>query len=336
MNLLRTLSPPSRKKRCDFGVTLDPDLRSLVDRVTASGPVDFDAMAPEDFRRAFLDRLTSTMPTAPIRLAAIEDRTLHSRHGPVPLRVYRPPGASAGTPKPGLVFFHGGGWVVGDIAGHDGLCRPLCAATGAVVLSVDYRLAPAHPFPAALDDAVAALEWVAAGADALGIDPQRLGVAGDSAGANLAAALALWVRDSATGPALRVQVLVGAPLDLACRGASVEASGAGHLLTSDALRWMCAQYLAGHPADDPYASPLCAGDLGGLPAAVVVTAEFDPVRDDARTYASRLARAGVPVTLLDFPGLVHGFMGLRGLSGAADTASARVWEETRALLHAEG
>jgi acetyl esterase/lipase len=315
-------------------VTLDPDLREFVERVTAAGPIDFASITPEALRRAFLDRLPDAVAVAPVPLAAIEDRTLHSGHGPVPLRVYRPPGVAAGTRLPGLVFFHGGGWVVGDIAGHDGLCRPLCAATGAVVLSVDYRLAPAHPYPAALDDAEAALEWVAADADALGIDPLRLGVAGDSAGANLAAALALRVRDSGGGPRLRVQALVGAPLDLACKGASVEENGRGNLLTSDALRWMCFQYLAGHPADDPYASPLCAEDFAGLPAAVVATTEFDPVRDDARSYAARLSEAGVPVTLLDFPGLVHGFMGLRGLSAAADTASARVWQEIRSLLHA--
>ncbi|HXX90147.1 MAG TPA: alpha/beta hydrolase [Acidimicrobiales bacterium] len=313
---------------------LDPELQALVDGVSRLAPVDYAAVTPEEFRARFLEHLVGLgrpRHATPLPLAAIEDRTMPGPGGPLALRVFRPAGADDGRPRAGLVFLHGGGWVMGDIAGHDGVCRPLCHATDAVVVSVDYRVAPSHPYPAALDDAAAALEWVAADAGALGIDPTRLGVAGDSAGANLAAALALRARDTG-GPALVAQVLVCAPLDLTCTHAASAVRGPESLLNADAIRWMSGQYLAGHAPTDPYASPLHAPDLTGLPPAVVATAEFDPLRDEGRAYAARLAAAGVPVEALDFPGLVHGFVGLRSLSLAAIAASDEVWAAVRRLL----
>jgi acetyl esterase len=325
-------------------VPLDADIQRLVDRVAALGEIDFATITPEDFQRRFVEVVTLAggRPAASV-LDAIEDRTMPGPGGALALRLYRPrageprAGGAAATAAtdtsalPAVVYCHGGGWVMGDIGGHDGECRPLCESTGAVVVSVDYRLAPQHPFPAALDDCTAAVEWVAGHAGALGIDATRVCVAGDSAGANLAAALALRLRDTAGAPTLCGQVLVCPPLDLTCTLPSITANGRGYLLDAGAVRWMCSQYLGGHDPSDPYASPLHAAGLADLPPALVVTAEFDPLRDDGLAYAQRLAGDGVPVTVLDFPGLVHGFMGLRGLSAAA-AAGARVWEEARALL----
>jgi acetyl esterase len=326
-------------------MALDAHIQRLVDRVAALGDIDFTTVTPDDFRRRLVEVLgLAGGHPAPSALDSIEDRTIPGPGGALALRLYRPligaNGAGAGAPRvardasalAAVVYCHGGGWVMGDIGGHDGECRPLCQSTGAVVVSVDYRLAPHHPFPAALDDCTAAVEWVTGHADALGIDATRICIAGDSAGANLAAAVPLRLRDTGAAPTLCGQVLVGPPLDLTCTMPSITAKGRGYLLDADAVRWMCAQYLGGHAPNDPYASPLHAAGLSGLPPAVVATAEFDPLRDEALAYAERLAGDGVPVTVLDFPGLVHGFLGLRGLSPAAAAAGARVWGAARALL----
>jgi acetyl esterase/lipase len=331
-------------------MALDDDIRDLVERVARIGEIDYATVTPDAYRRRFLESLAviaahgPPVELAPIELASIEDRTIPGPGGALALRLYRPPGPP-GLPGPGrrpgrapcpiLVYCHGGGWVIGDVGGHDGECRPLCATTGAIVVSVDYRLAPEHPFPAALDDCTAAVEWVAAHADTLGGDPARIAIAGDSAGANLAAAVALRLRDiagdGAGGPVLCAQILACPALDLT--GDRVADTGQGApLMDPDALRWMSAQYLAGHPPTDPYASPLHDPDLTGLPPAIVATAEFDPLRGDALAYAGRLERAGVVVTVLDFPRLVHGFLGLRCMSGAAADATERVWAATRRLI----
>ena len=329
-------------------MALDDDIRDLVERVARIGEIDYRTVTPDAYRRHFLERLAviaahgPPIALAPIELASIEDRTVPGPGGALALRLYRPPGPSGPghrsgrAPCPILVYCHGGGWVIGDIGGHDGECRPLCAATGAIVVGVDYRLAPEHPFPAALDDCTAAVEWVAKHAEALGGDPARIAVAGDSAGANLAAAVALRLRDGAAGgsggPTLCAQILTCPALDLTGDLVADTGEVGAPLLHPDALQWMCAQYLAGHAPTDPYASPLHAPDLTGLPVAIVATAEFDPLRGDALAYAGRLDRAGVVVTVLDFPGLVHGFLGLRSVSSAAAAATEEVWAATRRLV----
>jgi acetyl esterase len=232
---------------------------------------------------------------------------------------------------PIVTYFHGGGFVIGDIDTHDGPCRVLCAATGAVVVSVDYRLAPEHRFPAALDDCVAATAWAAEHARDLGADPTRLGVAGDSAGGNLAAAVAIAAR-TAGGPAIRAQALVYPVVDFSTVHPSVKENGEGYLLTAAAMAWFCAQYLGDHDSADPMASPLLA-DLADLPPAVVATAEFDPLRDEGRAYADALAGAGVAVHRLEFPGLIHGFMGLGSLSPGSARATDEVWAAFSSMLN---
>lgn len=242
--------------------------------------------------------------------------------GPLAVRTYR--AAYGWQPLPALLFFHGGGWTVGDLDSHDGLCRQLAVATGHLVLSVDYRLSPEHRFPAALDDAWAALDWVVAHAGRLGVDPLAIAVAGDSAGGNLAAVLALLARDRG-GPRLKAQVLIYPCLDLAADTPSHRLRADGYLLTRSLYLGYVANYLgsATSPADWRV-SPLRAPELVGLPPAVMVSAAFDPLLDEGRAFAGRLAAAGVPVFHRVFPGMVHGFALMGGRLAAANEAVAEI------------
>jgi acetyl esterase len=310
---------------------LEPAIKAIVDQMAAAGPVDFAALTPDSFRRLFRDSLGALDHAGPAAdVSSVDDETIPGPAGPIAARVYRPRGDG---PVPVVTYFHGGGWVIGDIDTHDGTCRTLCHRTGAVVVSVDYRLAPEHRFPAALDDCEAATAWVADHATHLGGDPARLGVAGDSAGGNLAAAVTLRARDR-SGPALRAQALVYPAVDFTTERPSVRSNGQGYLLTADAMRWFSTQYLGDHDRADPMASPLLADLAAGpaLPPAVVAVAEFDPLRDEGRAYAEALADADVAVNLLEFPGLVHGFLGLGSLSPASARATDETWSAFAALL----
>jgi acetyl esterase len=309
-------------------MALEPATQAIIDQLAAAGPIDFSELTPESFRflfRTSLGALDGAGAGEPAEDG--EDRTIAGPQGPLRVRIYRPPGTAT---APLVTYFHGGGWVIGDIDTHDGSCRILSRRTGAVVVSVDYRLAPEHRFPAAVDDCVAATAWVAAHGVELGGDPGRLGVAGDSAGGNLAAAVTQRAR-LAGGPAIAAQALVYPAVDFTTVRPSFETNGEGYLLTADAVRWFAAQYLGDHDPADPLASPLLA-DLAGLPPAVVATAEFDPLRDEGRAYAEALDRAAVPVRLLEFPGLVHGFMGLGSVSPASARATDEVWSAFASLL----
>ena len=213
---------------------------------------------------------------------------------------------------PALVYLHGGGWVSGDLDTHDGLCRLLCAKVQMAVLAVDYRRAPEHPFPAAFDDALAAFRYVATHADELGIDPARIAIGGDSSGGNLAAAAAQALRHQAIRPAF--QLLVYPATTMHTTSASYESLATGYGLTRDAMRWYIEQYLGGNPGlrDDHRASPLLAPSLEGCPPALVLTASHDPLRDEGEAYAAALARDGVEVRHICFPGQIHGFVQMGG------------------------
>ena len=222
------------------------------------------------------------------------------------------------------MYFHGGGWVAGSIETHDGFCRNLVERTGCTVLSVDYRLAPEHQFPAAVDDAIAVVQWAGTRGHLVGIDAAGLAVAGDSAGGNLAAVVPLALRDQG-GPELRLQILLFPITDHEFDSESMLDSGEGFFLTADAMRWYWAQYLNDpRQAADPLASPLRATDLSGLPPAMILAAEHDPLRTQAERYASRLAEAGVATEFHCFEGMIHSFANLRGAIDRAEDAMSLV------------
>lgn len=241
----------------------------------------------------------------PEQVAKVENRSIPGPDADVPVRVYTPVGDA---PFAGLVYFHGGGWVIGSVETHDNLCRSIANAAGCVVVSVEYRLAPEHKFPAAVDDAYAATCWVAEQADRLGIDRRRIAVGGDSAGGNLAAVVALMARDRSR-PGLALQALLYPITDRDLNTPSYLKYADGYLLSRDGMAWFWNHYLPeGVSPDQPYISPLRAGDLHGLPPALVITAECDPLCDEGNAYARRLEEAGVPVTLSCYPGMIHGFV----------------------------
>jgi acetyl esterase len=240
--------------------------------------------------------------------------------GPVPVRAYRPLGSSPTQVLPALVFFHGGGWVIGDRDTHDVLCRDLCHLAGCAVFSVDYRLAPEHRFPAAFDDAVAVTQWLAQQAPALGVDAERLAVGGDSAGGNLAAGAALALR-GALDVRLAAQLLIYPVTDLRCASASYQTCGQGYVLSAGDMAYFRGHYIAQDTQHaDWRASPLLADDHADLPPALVLTAGFDPLRDEGRQYADRLSAAGNAVQYVCFERQMHGFIGMGGVIDEANTA----------------
>jgi len=257
-------------------------------------------------------------PKRPV--ARVEDRPLDTTAGRLAVRVYTP--VETSEPLPVVAYFHGGGWVIMGIDTHDGICRRLAVATGAIVVSVEYRLAPEHRYPAALDDCFAATQWLAEHAAEVGGDPNRLAVAGDSAGGNLAAAVSLQAR--VRGPRLAGQALFYPVTDAARDTASYRDNSDGYLLTEHDMVWFWDCYLGpdGDPAD-PFASPLRAADLSGLPPAIVITAEYDPLRDEGEAYARHLDGFDVPVELHRFDGMIHGFLGMEQLVPEADQAMGR-------------
>jgi acetyl esterase/lipase len=249
--------------------------------------------------------------------------------GAIPARYHRAWGAETGAPLPCVVYFHGGGWVCGDLDTHDAVCRGIANHARCAVVSVDYRLAPEHRFPTALEDASAALRWISANAGSLAVDAARLVVGGDSAGGNLAAVAAIVARE-AGGPLLAMQILVYPVTDLALEGASYARLAGGYGLTREDMRWYRDHYLRDErDIGDWRASPLRAPELSRLPPAYVVTAGFDPLHDEGKAYAERLAQAGVPVTYECFEGQIHGFLVMGGVMAAANHAVYRIGQAVR-------
>lgn len=283
---------------------LDPQCQALVDAAARAG----SPFATDDARIARLGYDAGTLiyrhPTP--SLESVVNLVCAGPAGNLRTRVYRPHGA--GQAAPALVYFHGGGWVLGNLESHDHLCRYLAAKSGAVVVAVDYRLAPEHKFPAAFEDCLAATRWVAASAKELGLDAKRLAVGGDSAGGSLAAAVALAVRDEGW-PMLRLQLLIYPSTDFTADTPSMRDNGEGYLLTRAAMDQFIDWYLPTRIArTDPRTSPQLAPDHSGLPPAFIQTAEFDPLRDEGEIYGDTLQRDGVDVEVRRYPGMVHGFM----------------------------
>jgi acetyl esterase len=308
-------------------VPLDDDARALIDAMTAGVP-PIESLDPVTARRTTAERrLRAQVESAHVR--SVDDIVMDGDTGPLRARIYRP---GPDPCLPGIVFFHGGGWVICDLDSHDPLCRRMANATGAVVVSVDYRLAPEHRFPAAADDALAALRWVARNGEVLGIDARFLAAAGDSAGGNLAASACVRARDEGW-PAIAAQLLVYPVLDHAFDTDSYRENATGYNVTRRAMEWFWAHYLG--PEGDgrsPVASPLRAGSLAGLPPAVIVTAGYDPLRDEGLAYAHRLARAGVDVELQHHAGMYHGFFGAVAQLPAAARANSLAFAALQRLL----
>jgi acetyl esterase/lipase len=287
-----------------------------------------DAPQPPAARREAL-RSLATMADDRAAPAEVVHGAFEGPSGAVAVRIYAPPDAGR-LALPALVFFHGGGWVAGDLDTHDGFCRRLCAAAGWRVIAVNYRRAPEHRFPSALDDCLAATRWAGANAAALAIDPSRLAVGGDSVGAGLAAAVALAARDA--GPPLALQLLVCPILDVGRTGGSRQTFAEGCFISRAAFARDLADYAGAVAADDPRLSPLGAGSLAGLPPALIHTAEFDPFRDEGEAFAARLASAGVPVQVHRHAGMIHYFYALARAIPYAVGAAARMGAEMRGML----
>ncbi|HEY2709367.1 MAG TPA: alpha/beta hydrolase [Caulobacteraceae bacterium] len=302
---------------------LDRRAHRLLDMLAAAGA---EAPASVADRRAALAALAQSADDATIP-ATIEDREIEGPGGALPIRVYRPLERRAG-PSPALVFFHGGGWVAGGLDTHDGLCRRLCESSGAVLVAVDYRLAPEHPFPAAIEDALAALAWVSGHTAELRIDPDKIAVGGDSVGGGLAAAAAQTSRDS-VGPAVALQVLICPILDVAARTPSRVAFRDGHFISRAAFAQDLGDYAWTSSAADPWLSPGRNRDLADLPPALIHTAEYDPFRDEAEAYAAALSAAGVETTAIRHPGMIHYFYAMARAIPYAEAAAAVIGGQMR-------
>ena len=295
---------------------VDPELTPILAELSALPPL---AETPLELLRqgAPFPRLP------PAQLARVSDRSVPTSAGRLRVRVYQPREA-AGLPV--LLYFHGGGFVVGTLDDYDSLLRILALEADCLIVSVEYRLAPEHPFPAAVDDCVAATRWVHAHAPELGADPKRVALGGDSAGGNLAAVVALALRDSG-GPAIAGQMLIYPVTRLRgpAEGSMLE-NGEGYFLTARDMSWFAEMYLGkSGDASHPHASPLLASDLSGLPPALVITAQYDPLRDEGDAYARRLGQSGVPCTHTCYPGAIHGFFVMPAAIGRRALAQAAGW-----------
>jgi acetyl esterase len=303
---------------------LDPQAQAFLGQLAATGAPPLEQLPVDQVRAIYRQLFGGT--GEPEAVGEVIDRTIPGPAGPIPLRIYTPRRSGR---FPILVHFHGGGWVAGDLAAYDPICRKLTNAAECAVVSVDYRLAPEHKFPAAPDDCFAALKWVAANAHTFNGDASRLAVGGDSAGGGLSAVVAQQARDEG-GPGLCFQLLVYPVTDYGFDTPSYRENADGYLLTRNLMAWFWGHYLRGEPdGSSAKASPSRAPDLHGLPPALVITAEFDPLRDEGEAYASQLRDAGAAVSLKRYDGMIHGFFGLSGVLAQGEHAVAEAATELR-------
>ena len=280
---------------------IDPQAQAYMDEVAAAGMPSWNQSLMPATARQYLNTVISPGP----EVAKLEDRLIPGPGGDIPVRIYTPPGSG---PFPLLVYFHGGGWVIGNIDLADGTCRRLAIGAGCVVVNVEYRLAPENKFPAGPEDCYAATNWVARNASSINGDGSRIATGGDSAGGNLSAVISLMARDRG-GPPLVLQVLLYPVVERNFSTRSYEENADGYMLTRDEMIWFWESYLRDESeASNPYVAPIQAKDLSGLPPALVITVEFDPLRDEGEAYAQRLKEAGVPTTCTRYDGMIHGFL----------------------------
>ena len=305
---------------------LHPQVKTLLEGLAQAGGPAMADVSPDEARTMFKALAAFDQPE---EVARVDDRVVP---GPVdvPVRVYTPQEAIGGD-APLLVWLHGGGWVIGDLDTADATARALANRAGAVVVSADYRLAPEHAAPAALDDALLVLTWAVENSELLGVDAGRVAVGGDSAGGNLAAALCLRVRDE-FGPDIDFQLLVYPVTDCTLSHPSMEENAEGYFLTKDTMVWFVGHYLAGADPKDPSVSPLHAESLADLPPALVITAEFDPLRDEGEAYAAALREAGTQVESVRYDGQIHGFFQMAALLDDGKVALDQAGAALRAAL----
>jgi acetyl esterase len=295
---------------------LDPQAQKVVDALAALNLKAFKDSTPAEARESMRSRTAALGPFEEV--AAVADHRVPVTGGEITVRVYRPAGVG---PHPVLVFYHGGGWVIGDLYTHDGICRSIVNAAGCAVASVDYRLAPEFKYPTPVDDSYAGLLWVVANATRLGLDAARVAVGGDSAGGNLAAVMALMARDR-RGPRLLLQILIYPVTNYDFNTVSYRENATGFVLSTEDMRWFWRHYLSREEQGrEPLVSPLLAKSLADLPPALVITAGCDPLRDEGEAYAGRLRDAGVAVTLTQYSGMFHGFLRM-----------TRILDQSRILL----
>jgi acetyl esterase len=301
---------------------LHPQCKAFLDQLAALGGKQIHELPVPEARAMALGLIEFAGPEQPV--ARVENRTIPGPARPIPVRVYHP---TPGEKLPVLVHFHGGGFVICNLDTHDRQCRALANSAGCVVVSVDYRLAPEHKYPAAVEDSFAATRYIADHPDEFGADGTRIAVGGDSAGGNLAAVVALMARERG-GPRLAYQLLVYPLVDINDEHPSMRQFAQDHFLTREAMDWFMELYLPNpDKGREPYASPMNAGDFRGLPPAMIITAECDPLRDQGEAYARKLEAAGVPVLLKRYEGMIHPFFQFGGIIDAAkvamsDTAAA--------------
>ncbi len=312
---------------------LHPQAAFLLKLIEQSGAPPVHTLGPVEARQMYRERRFFTQPNPP-DVAVTRDLQAEGPGGAIPLRLYRPAGSIDGAVLPVLVYYHGGGFVIGDLDTHDVLCRELANGSGCAVVAVDYRLAPEHPFPAAVDDCWAATRWVRDHAAALGLDADRLAVGGDSAGGNLAAVVSIMARDAGDLP-IRYQLLIYPGTEMQSTAESHRTNGEGYLLTRESIDYFHGHYIAESAHDfDWRASPFLCDDLSKLPPALVLTAGYDPLCDDGLAYAHRLSEAGNRVTHICFQRQIHGFITMGRILDEANTAVNICADEIRRALTA--
>ena len=310
---------------------LDPQAQALMQLMIDKGVPPVNTLTPVEARASYRSRRTFTQPDAP-EVFKVEDKVVSANGVNVSVRVYHPHAAQSHQALPGLVYLHGGGWTLGDLDTHDVLCRSLCLQAGIVVVSVDYRMGPEHKFPAAYDDTVAAFNWTVQHANALGIDASRIAIGGDSAGGNLSAAACLGLRGQSVQPAF--QLLIYPATIMWQDTPSYHANGKGYMLTKESIAYYTENYLRNREdAKDWRASPQLADSHAGLPPAFVMTAGFDPLRDEGLMYANALTKAGVSSQYICFERQIHGFITMGRVMQEANTAVSLCASALKANLH---
>jgi acetyl esterase len=298
---------------------LDPQVEKVLKQAEELGLPAYQDLTPTEARKQMLDLAPPVDPLLSVK--RVENRNIPGPAGDIPIRLYYPEGDA---PFPVVVYYHGGGWVIGDLDTHHAFCHALAKTSGSLVVSVDYRLAPEHRYPAAVEDAYAAAKWVAENAGSVQADPDRFAVAGDSAGGHLAAVVSLMARDR-KGPRIDLQVLIYPITDYNFDTPSYIENGEDYNLSRDLMMWFWNQFINdASEADDPYVSPLRSQDLSNLPPALILTAGYDPLRDEGEAYARRLQEAGVPVTLTPYPGMIHAFIRMTAVLDKANEALEEV------------